>query len=154
MKFFAIRHLVLIGAVLVLNSTMSASTWYSDLDDDAVFLQFESLFPDSPYKKVVRACFDMWQEIHAVEGKELEDGHMLRMNESFIDHLITLHTRIGCMLKKANACSRDDLEYLMGMLHRIHLDYSDRVGSYKTPETVCSHVLLDRIKNRLEMVLE
>jgi hypothetical protein len=114
---------------------------------------FETLFPDSPYRRVYRFCIDMWHTVRDVQNKEMHDEQWRQFNYTMIDSLVNLHNHVGTMLENQKSCSPDDIEHLMGVLHVMHVEYISVQRKKLNDEVVCGAVLFNRIKNKLEKVL-
>jgi hypothetical protein len=116
-------------------------------------IQFENIFPDSSYRRVLRLCISVWHTIRAVQNPMVED-QLKNFNLSTIKDLIVLHNDIDEMLHNKNSCSPDDLEYLIGILCVMQGEYMLKQTKQPNHEVVCATVLFRLLKSKLEQILQ
>jgi len=116
-------------------------------------LRFESLFPDSPYKRVYSACVSLWEQLKMVKSGNISDEQWTEFHDTILDELIELDTHVRSMTRYPRLCSPDDFESLMEMVHYVHIEYVTAMQYQKNDSVVCSVVLFNRIKHKLEKTL-
>jgi hypothetical protein len=116
-------------------------------------IQFENIFPDSSYRRVLRLCISVWHNVRATPSAMVED-QLKNFNLSTIKDLVVLHNEIDGLLDNKNSCSPDDLEYLIGILCVMQGEYILKQPKQLSHEVVCATVLFRLLKSKLEQVLQ
>jgi hypothetical protein len=152
-----IKNPLCIYLLFLLHSSFSQAVLYPspEQSDDVLALQFESIFPDSSYKKVHNLCIDMWQDLRTIKDQKVPINGSLSINEMLIDDLMLLSRRVADMLGDPHCCSADDLEYIMEILQIMHCEYVNLLGPLtKTDQSICISVLFDHITRTLNKPLD
>ena len=123
-------------------------------DIEVKSIQFESPFPDSPYRNVYKSCTIMWRRVRETALKKPSEDGLRSFNTVIIESLVFLHGDVNTMLENPRACSPDDIEHLIVVLHAMHGEYIDMQRMRPTEEAVCGAVLFSHIKNKLENALQ
>lgn len=144
---------------------LSVRAWAADAvaQPQSHFEKFqpEMILPDSPYKDVYQSCIDVWRQVRSStvhQGRAIGENGLQRTNEAIIEKLVLLYAQVFHFLKNDKTHSLEDLEYLMGLLHQLHVDYATLArhrGMHDDHEqTVCTLVLFKRLQDKIEQILQ
>jgi|SRR5579859_5190478 len=151
-----VKKLIILSFIMLFSSLecIHADT-HPDQDRTTIPLQFESIFPDSSYKRVHNLCIDMWQDLRNTKEQEINSHELVTVNETIIDDLMLLSHRVSDMLDDPHCCSADDLEYIMEILQIMHREYVHLLdNTFKSDQSVCISVLFDHITKTLGRPLD
>lgn len=122
-------------------------------NDRPQIIQFESPFPGSSYKNVYALCMHTWHGVRLAKTVTMDERQRQQFNYWLIDSLMSLHNNVVSIIDDADSCSPDDVEYLVGILHVMHVEYMAAQHKKLNEEALCCSVLFGFIKSKLEKLL-
>ncbi len=119
-----------------------------------IHFTFDSLFPSTPYKKVLTTCMQIRSSLPMLdEYKNSEEDYAI-LSDLMIGRMTYLQNSVDVMLANKALIHGDDIEYLSTILYYMRLELSTIFKSKpQEKELIIDKMLLD-IKGKIELVLK
>lgn len=116
-------------------------------------ITFDTLFPESPYKKVLTLSMQLRNAIAMLKEYQGTEEDYSILTGLICGHLVVLNSRIETVLKESKMIQRDDLEYLLALMGYLKNEVKGLVPRF--PElSMQANGLVQTIQNTLEQGLE
>ncbi len=127
------------------------------LKGESIQLSFDTLFPDSPYEKVLNMCMQLYGELDALcearDSTNISAANRTFISDSMLGKAMRLQRAVNNLLSGDHAILLDNIEYLVQLLERMELRSSDLQGDDDAYEVILSN-MLGAVRAKLEAVLE
>ncbi|MBT3456077.1 hypothetical protein HN446_03360 [bacterium] len=156
----AVKLMVVIGFFLVGSMSYPMSHLWRDKQNQFISVSFDNPFPKTPLTKVYQLSKQVWADVILFKeynnlcerNKDLVCAGQQKYLGNVVDRVLKFHHAVSGIEQHLPPVI-DDVEYICAIIDHIKSDFRKACWNELPPEYFCINVVLDNVKNSLEVLM-